>query len=441
MFNNNEVKMEKYFPRDLLDEFKKWIPRKEILAVKGPRQAGKTTLLKMLQEYLTGEKKVKKDNIIFLNFEDREVLYKFSQSPKEYINSFIGGRTKDRIYFFIDEFHYLENGGRILKLLFDIFENVKFIITGSSSLELTGSVAKHLVGRLFSFNLYQLSFSEFLRVKSKQLFNVYQEKNNLLKEFIFNGRDFEAKTDIFANDFKKYYEEYSIWGGYPEVTKAEDYETKRIVLKNIYETYITKDIIELLRINNLSKYRTLLKMLSNQIGSLINYNNLASDTQSYFKEVKRYLSILDETFIISILTPFFTNKMNELKKNPKIYFIDTGIRNFLINNFNELSLRQDMGSLIENTVFLQFKINLSDFLIKYWRTLSKAEVDFVMERGNEIIPIEVKYSALNKEKVSRSFRSFILGYEPPRAVVLTKGFLGDMTLYPTKVKFLPVWYL
>ena len=173
-----------YFPRVLLGLLKKWIDRKEIYAIKGPRQSGKTTLLKMLQEWLINEKKVEPENIIFLTFEDREVLEKFSTNPKTFIGSFIGEKKEERFYFLIDEFHYLIEGGQKLKLLYDLFENIKFIITGSSSLELTGKTSKFLVGRVFSFHLWQLSFREFVYVKSPRLSNYCQERSELVKNFI-----------------------------------------------------------------------------------------------------------------------------------------------------------------------------------------------------------------------------------------------------------------
>lgn len=432
-----------YFSRILLEKLKKWMNRREIFAIKGPRQSGKTTLLKMLQEWLIKQKKVKPENINFITFEDKDILKKFSSDPKSYLKNFIGSKTNERFYFFIDEFHYLENGGQILKLLYDTFENVKFIITGSSSLELTGKTAKFLVGRVFSFYLWQINFEEFIKIKSTQLYNAYQEKTDLIEDFILKGKNFSLpKKDIFAEDIKKNFEQYAIWGGYPEIVKTDDEETKRVILKNIYDTYVSRDIIELLKITDYSKFKTLVAILSSQVGNLISYNNLTQDTQSYFKEIKQYLSILQETYIISLLKPFSANKISELKKNPKVYFIDLGLRNYILGNFQDLSFRPDLGQIIENAVFSQLKFNQEDlYLIKYWRTLGKAEVDFILEKKDEIIPIEVKYSSFKIPKISRGFRSFISEYKPKRAIILTKGFWGELKINSTLIKFIPVWYL
>ncbi len=431
----------KTFKRNLTDILKKWMNRKEILAIKGPRQSGKTTLLHILKEWLIQEKKVLPENIIFLTFEDREILEKFSFDPKRFVKSFIKSDTK--LYFFIDEFQYLDNGGQKLKLLYDIYPGIKFIITGSSSLELADSTGKFLVGRMFSFHLWQFSFEEFIAAKSFQMENVYREIKDSVNSFILKGKDFSAPhTDIFSGDFGKLFEEYALWGGYPEIIKAENEETRRIILKNIYDTYITKDIIELLKITDYARLRTLLISLANNIGGLLNYNELCLTANSYFKEVKQHLSILQETFIINLLRPFYRNRATELKKNPKPYFVDTGLRNYIIGNFGELFTRPDAGKIVENFVLTQLMIQKNeDYQIKFWRTLNKAEVDFVLEKDSVLIPAEVKYSEMRSPQISRSFRNFIIQYNPETAIILTKNYWGSLTVDKTKIKFIPVWFI
>lgn len=440
------IQTNQYFYRSILEKLKKWIDRKEIFIIKGPRQSGKTTILKILKDWLISEKNVKEKNIIFITFEERDILDKFSLDPKEYIKSFIGNKNNEKLYFFIDEFQYLKNSGQILKMLYDIFENIKFIITGSSSLELTDKTDKFLVGRVFSFYLWQLNFEEFVKIKSEQLYNVYKEKTTHINNFIIHNKNFSfAKKDIFESDFEKLFQEYIIYGGYPEVVKSYDRETKKVILKNIYNTYITKDIIELLKITDYSKFKILVSILSAQIGNIINYNNLSQDTQIYFKELKRYLSILEETYIISFLTPFFTNKISELKKNPKIYFIDIGLRNYISSMLNDnIISRSDLGAIVENTIFCQLKLKEKEedlYLVKYWRTSGRAEIDFILQKSKQMIPIEVKYSLFNSPKISRGFRNFIKEYKPEKALVLTKNYYDEIKINSTLVKFAPLWYL
>ena len=432
----------KYYERELLEEIKKWVSRREVIAIKGPRQAGKTTLLEMLANWLVKERGVKEDDITFLTFEDLEDLDKFVKDPKAFIKSFIKGNK--RHYFFIDEFHYARDGGKKLKFLYDTLENVKFILTGSSSLEIA-EFSKQMVGRVFSFQLLPFSFGEFLNVKDKRLSEIYKEKNFLVKDFILNGKGFgikRVKREIFADDLLKFFEEYAVFGGYPEVVKARDPETRRIVLKNIYETYITKDIIGLLRIHDALKFKRFVSLLASQHGGIINYNELALSSGSYYKGVVDSLGILEETYVIKLLRPFHKNLKTEIKKNPKVYFLDPGLRNYSLPDFNAMERRPDKGVLAEGAVLNSLlRLPLEPGRTSYWRTLSKAEVDFILVNGNAIIPIEVKFSPFKKPSVSRSFRSFIEAYSPERALVVTRDFWGEKQILRTDIKFVRICYL
>ncbi|MEM2889076.1 MAG: AAA family ATPase, partial [Candidatus Bathyarchaeia archaeon] len=225
------------FKRDLEASLLKWIDRREAYAIKGPRQSGKTTLLKILEETL----KRREVCTVFLNFEDPDVLEAFEASPKEYIKSFLV--KEDRYCFLMDEYHYVKEPGKKLKLLYDTFENAKFIVTGSSSLELSGAMAKFLVGRVFFFELFPFSFHEFLAAKNHRLSKIYEEKNRNIREFLLGG-EAEIAQDVILKEFTPFFDQYLIYGGYPAVIKAEDYETKRMILKNIYDTYVSKDIVE-----------------------------------------------------------------------------------------------------------------------------------------------------------------------------------------------------
>lgn len=432
--------MKEIYERELLEELKKWVDRREVFAVKGPRQSGKTTLLNVVAEWLKEERGVNSKNIIFLTFEDKEILEKFTIAPKEFVKSFVE-REGERYYFLLDEFHYVKDGGQKLKLLYDTMENAKFIITGSSSLEII-ALSRYLVGRVFSFHLFPFNFHEFLNAKDKRLTKVREEKSGALKKFILEGKEFGFGEDIFLSDALKFFEEHVIFGGYPEVIKGENAEAKRMVLKNIYETYIGREIVELLRVPDILKFRKLVSLLSSQAGGLINYNQLVLACDSYYKEIIGLLNILEETYVIKLVRPFHKNIRTELRKNPKVYFIDPGLRNYAINNFNRLELRGDSGALVENYVFLALFNLVKDFgKVNYWRTLSKAEVDFVLSTGDEVVPVEVKYSNLEEPKVSKSFRSFLAAYRPNRGVVLTKNFWGESEISGTKVKFVPVCYL
>ena len=420
------------FPRDILPYLMKWLERREAYAIRGPRQSGKTTVLKILQERL------KRKNVVFMNFEDPDVLEAFETNPKRYVKSFMV--KEGRYYFLMDEYHYVKDPGKKLKLLYDTFENAKFIVTGSSSLELSGAMAKFLVGRVFFFELFPFSFHEFLVAKNERLARIYEEKNKLVKEFLVEGK-ISLEKDIFLKEFTPLFNEYLIFGGYPAVIKAEDYETKKVILKNIYDTYISKDVVEFLKISDAFKYRCVVRALATLIGNLLNYTELCSVCQSYYKEVKRTISILSETYIVKIIRPFYRNPITELRKNPKIYFYDLGLRNYIIGNFNPLEKRTDAGALIENFVFLSLRNSFPDRTINYWRTIAKAEVDFILRQDEQIIPIEVKYQTFKQPKISRSLRSFIKTYKPKMAMVATKDFWGKEKFQDTTVMFAPACYL
>jgi predicted AAA+ superfamily ATPase len=422
------------FPRDIESNLLKWLDRREAYAIKGPRQSGKTTLLKILEDSLAK----KETRTVFLNFEDPDILEAFETNPKEYIKSFL---TKEGKYcFLMDEYHYVKDSGKKLKLLYDTFENAKFIVTGSSSLELAGAMAKFLVGRVFFFELFPFSFHEFLVAKNLRLAKIYEEKNKMIKEFLSNGKA-EVEKDIFLKEFAQFFDQYMIFGGYPAVIKAEDFETKRTILKNIYDTYVSKDVVGFLKVTDAMKYRHVVRVLAVLIGNLINYNEITSATHTYYKELKRIISILTETYIISLLRPFYRNPITELRKVPKVYFFDLGLRNYIIDNFNTLSNRTESGTLIENFAFLSLKNSFPDVAINYWRTISKAKVDFVLRTGDLTIPIEVKYQSFRKPKVSRSMRSFIKSHKTKRALILTKDFWNKVKINDTTVLFVPACYL
>jgi len=420
-------------PRDLMSDLAKWLDRRESYAIKGPRQSGKTTILKILQQKLTGK------NVIFLDFEDPDILEAFETNPKQYIKSFMA--KNDNYYFLMDEYHYVKNAGKTLKLLYDTFENAKFIVTGSSSLELSNTMAKFLVGRVFFFELFQFSFHEFLTAKNSRLASIYKEKNNHVKEFILNGTLFPIEKDLFQKEFAPLFDEYLTFGGYPAVIKTEDVETKRTILKNIYDTYISKDIVGFLKTSDASKYRCVVRTLAALTGKLMNYNELSSACQSYYKEIKQIISMLSETYVIQLLQPFHRNPITELKKNPKVYFLDTGVRNHIINNFNPIENRTDAGALIENHVLLCLRNHFPDKTITYWRTTAKAEVDFILRLNDELIPIEAKYQTFQKPKISRSLRSYIKTYKPQKALIVTKNFWNQTKIENTTILFAPAHYI
>jgi len=401
-----------------------YLEKKEIIAIVGPRQAGKTTLLKNIQARL--------ENSIFLSFEDREDLELFEQDIKGFAKKYLHHK-----YIFIDEFQYSKNGGKLLKYLFDTFPDNKIIISGSSAIDLTIHAIKYLVGRVLVFNLYQLDFEEFLKFKDDNLFRIYAD-NKKIVDLKNNKIGALSISKNIIEQFNKILEEFIIWGGYPRVVLAETEEEKKIILKNIYNTYFLRDVKDLLGLADDFKLSRLLRALSVQIGQLIAYNELGDVSGYDYITLKKYINILEKTFICKTIRPFFVNKRTEIVKNPKVYFFDTGLRNYAINDFNKLENRLDKGFLYENFIATQFI--KYDMEINFWRTKSDSEVDFVFEVNNERIPLESK-SNFSKTKISKSLTTFMGEYEPSFAVIANESLCEIVDMNKTRVYFLPHWII
>jgi len=335
---------------------------------------------------------------------------------------------------FIDEFQYSKDGGQKLKYLYDTTKT-KFIISGSSSLDLTFQTGKYMVGRLLEFSLMPFSFREFLSARDREIFNILPDKTG------WNLFEFEIKNS-FGQEINdrliKLFEEYIIFGGYPAVVLSESNQEKEKVLESIYSKYLLKDIKDLLRLATDSELERLGKFLAGQVGSIIKYQELSNASGLNYKELKKHLNILEKTYIISLASPFFTNKKTELVKNPKVYFKDLGLRDYSLTDFRDFSVRNDIGSMIENYGY-NLLVGIFGGNIKYWRTKAKAEVDFVVEKEQAAYPIEIKYSS--KRIVGKSLFSFIEKFNPPVAVVLTKDYIGEEIVNKTKIKFIPIIYL
>ena len=393
-----------YISRILEKTLKRYINKKEIIAVVGPRQCGKTTLLKHIIKDLK--------NADFLDFEDRETLELFNEDIKSFIDLYV----KPYSYLFIDEFQYAKEGGKNLKFIYDNHKT-KIIISGSSVSSLSIQSIKYLVGRIFVFNLHPFSFEECLNFKEPRLYEVYL-KRKLSKPVI-------AKITPYFNEF-------CIYGGYPRVVLAKDREEKEIVLRNIYNTYFLKEIKEILNLTEDHKLSKLINALAFQIGNIINYNELSDLSGFDYNDLMKYMNVLEKTFITIRSQPFYTNKRTELVKAPKIFFLDNGFRNVVAKNFQPIKNRQDKGALYEN--FIASELTKKGVGIKYWRTKSKAEIDFVIEEKGSSVPAEIK-SNLKKPKLTKSFHSFVEKYNPK------KGLIFSETLFSQKgkIRFRPIF--
>ncbi len=182
--------------------------------------------------------------------------------------------------------------------------------------------------------------------------------------------------------------------------------------------------------------------LATQIARVTVYQNLSQVSGIDYRNLKKHLGILEETFICKEVKPFFVNPQKELSHNPKIYFLDMGFRNSLMDNMKSLKIRSDAGAIVENTSFIGLHEPSQGITrINFWRTKAGAEVDFILHIADDIVPIEIKYSPFNEERLSKSLVSFITTFKPKRAIVLTKDYWGSVKKDKTKILFAPVYYL
>lgn len=408
--------------RTLFEELKRHLSKKEISFIIGPRQAGKTTLMLFLKEYLEEKKDAR---VVFLNLDiERDKQFFVSQDTLiKKIQLEIG---KEKGYVFIDEIQRKEDAGIFLKGIYDMNLAYKFIVSGSGSVELKEKIHESLVGRKRIFNLNTLSFEEFVNFKT----NYKYEK----KLFDFFKIDKKKTQDML--------EEYLNFGGYPRVVLEEKLEEKLKIINEIYQSYLEKDISYLLGIRKTETFGNLMKLMASQIGNLVNISELSSTLGISTKTIKDYLWYLQKTFILEKVTPYFKNLRKEIIKTPVFYFYDLGLRNYILGEFGNIGYL-NKGIIFENFVFniLKEKTNYTPAKTHFWRTKDGAEVDFIINLEKEVMPIEVKYTELRKPEITKSLKSFISKYQPVRVFIVNLGFKKRIVFNKTKVIFMPFWEL
>lgn len=405
--------------RDILPQIEHHLDAKEITLIIGPRQVGKTTLLLQLRDHLV-RRGYPESRILSFNLDlitDRTLF----ESQTEFIKFLKERIGKEKLFIFVDEAQRIGNAGIFFKGIYDLDLLVKFVLTGSSALEIKSKIHESLTGRKRIFYLYPLNFQEYVSAKDATLTKIIDQKEHsaYTKERIL-----------------EYLSRFIVWGGYPKIALEDNIESKEQFLKEIYSSYIERDIIGFLEIKNSTAFTNLVSILSSQIGQLVNSQELSNTLNLERKTVEKYLEILEKTFVIERVSPFFRNLRKEITKMPKVYFLDTGLRNFALDNLKSFGARQDKGALLENFLFSEFR-KRTDTQFHFWRTKEKAEVDFVLEkRFDEIVPIEVKAISMRSPEISRSFRSFLNTYEPKSAFVVNLEFQGSKRIGSTEVKFI-----
>ena len=434
-------------PRDLLAEVIDFLDEENIILLTGARQTGKTSLLYLIIQQLWDNNFPQSQTVYF----DLENIHDFSllNDLKDF-NIFLellikrGVNPAERAYVFIDEIQHLSNPSSFLKYLHDHYKpSLKFIVTGSSSLEIKKKFTDRLTGRVYNFLVKPLNFREFLRFKNED------ELYMLLEPFRFS--DWLSETRL-ENKIKKIDHtqkrrlddltgDYLIFGGYPAVTLKKKPQIRQKDLQEIYSLYVRRDIRDLGEIADITGYNRLVSLLALQIGNLVKEQEFSLSSGLSRPTVKKYLFLLENTYVLKLVPPFFTNKRKELVKTPKIFFEDIGIRNGVLNNFSALNQRTDSGAILENYVFNQLsKQTEQPDNIRIWRTQNRNEVDFIWQKNiNEPYPIEVKFKYDSKQPVPPGLKSFLNVYHSERAFVVHLGEFHIRKLKDTIIYAIPAW--
>lgn len=353
--------------------------RKKVLLLYGPRQVGKTTLLKKIISDFEGKR-------LFLNADDPTVFNLLNRPNTMQLRQLIA----DHKLFVIDEAQQIPEIGLTSKLIVDTFEGVQLILSGSSSFELASSTQEPLTGRKRTVFLFPVSFSE------------WQNHIGFL----------EAEQDL---------ENRLVFGFYPEILNSTTDQS--VALRELTDSYLYKDVLMYGNLKRPDEIKKLLQALAFQLGSEVSYAELSAQCGLDPKTVERYIEILEKAFIVFRLQSFSRNLRNEIKKGRKIYFYDNGIRNAVINQLQFWSGRQDKGALWENFLVserLKYNSYGSRYVNTYfWRTTQQQEIDFVEEINGKLMAFEFKW---NEKKNVRFPGSFLNEYHPEVAVIHRNNF-------------------
>ena len=339
------------------------------MIIQGPRQVGKTTLSLEIVKDL----RIKGSARIF-NCDDPDHRDLLENRGLEALKSAVG----DKKIIFIDEGQKLSTIGQTLKLLADYFKkSIQIIVTGSSTMNLLDKTQEALTGRKKVYSLYPISLEE---------------------------------VALKGNLDKKKLETLLVFGSYPHVVTAQKKENKIDALKELKTSYLYRDVFDFQGMKNADIFMNLVKALAYQIGNEVSYAELASLLKINRATVERYIHVLEQSFIIFRLQVFTKNKRRELSKLRKIYFLDVGIRNAVINNFNPIDKRDDLGALWKNFMVVErmkfreyHHIEANQY---FWRTYDGSEVDLVEEREGRLYGYEFKWKPREYARVLAKWKEY-----------------------------------
>lgn len=399
----------------------------DILVITGARQAGKTSIMRLLEQRLRQEKNVPAHDIFFYDLEniaDRQIFEDQALAQDRLTTGLSSPR-----FVFIDEFQRLSNVPSLLKYLHDHFPLLKFIISGSSSLSIKNAITESLLGRATTAVVHPLSFLEFLDFKkSIPLLALYQsarEGHKLSASEI--GRLSLALSEMLT------------YGGYPRVVLTEHAEAKKKLLLEHISRYLEKDVQLLIREASLPIFEQLLSLLAAQDGGLLNITAVAKSLRAHQTTANRYARVLKETHLLNFLPAFSKDRTVETVKMRKVYYNDIGYVNALNKNFSYQPGTPAAGVAAENFALGELLKRAQPIdALYYWRTKQEQEVDFVWRRESAVVPIEVKSGTVST--VPSGLKSFIKRHRPKRAFVLNHATFAEESFDDCQILFRPLWW-
>jgi len=378
--------------RKLFSKIVKDINVKQITSLIGLRRTGKTTILKQIINHLIESGNVKRENLLFYSFDEEQP--KIEEIIKEY--GIILGReifnAKDKFYIFLDEIQKLKDWQNQIKYFYDNYQNLKFFVSGSSSLFIKKHTRESLAGRIYEFILNPLSFEEFL---------IFKEKENLIK-----------KKNLFKNDLEREFLLYQKRQFIDIIDESEEGVSRYV--KSMIEKIVYQDVPKVFPIEHEDLLIRILKVIASNPGMFSNYENLSKEIGISKITLSNYFFYLEESFLIKKLYNFSRNRLTSEKKMKRFYLTTTSFFPFLNNNI-------DRTKLIENLIvsFVDAKF--------FWRTPQKYEVDIILEKGNKIVPLEVKYKNNITNKDTKNLLRFCKKFKVKNALMITKNKIDKKT--------------
>ena len=403
----------KYNKRFLEESMSKLLKTFPVIAITGPRQSGKSTLIK---HFISKQKSTWE----YISLDDRETLLAIKDDLSLFVKS-----IKSNIA--IDEAQKAPNLFHSIKSIIDGDFPHKVILSGSANFLLMKNVTESLSGRIGILELLPFSIFEAYSMESNNIFEKIIQEENIDKLFTKISR-------LKAVDEKKFFN-FLLNGGYPKLYSER--VDRNTLLKSYITTYIERDLRDLAQVANLDSFQKIYKLLAFQSAGIVNFSSLSSDVGIDSKTVKNYISILETSYQCKFISPYLANTRKRLIKNPKVFFFDTGLLNYFFDNdsIDMMLNRGGWGGILETFVFSEIYKEIKDLNkklpIHFWRTSNGAEVDFVIERGNKLYPIEVKSSIKLDSYSIRGLKSFIETYTKrvPFGIVF---YMGDKIRFVEK---------